>query len=94
VAETIFRRTRTLTDGRCIRQRGPPRRLEKTRLLPAKCPTNRRIERQNPIRNFPPEILTLVTRSEIGLLYVDTVVSGVVLLLCLVRLVRDILEGL
>ena len=46
------------------------------------------------IRNFPPEILTLVTRLEIGLLYVDVVVSGVILLLCLVRLVRDVLEGL
>jgi hypothetical protein len=48
----------------------------------------------NSIRNFPPEVLSLVTRLEIGLLYVDVVVSVVVLLLCIVSFVRDVLEGL
>ena len=46
----------------------------------------------NSIRNFPPEVFTLVTRLEIGLLYVDTVLSGVILLLCTFRFVRDALE--
>lgn len=47
----------------------------------------------NSIRNFPPEIFTLVTRLEIGLLYVDIVVSGAVLLLCIVRFVKEVVEG-
>jgi hypothetical protein len=46
----------------------------------------------NSVRNFPPEIFTLFTRLEIGLFYIDTLASGIVLLAGVVRFVRDALE--
>jgi hypothetical protein len=42
------------------------------------------------IHKFPDEIFKLVTRLEIGLVYVDAVVSGIVLLAGIVRFVRDV----
>jgi hypothetical protein len=41
------------------------------------------------IHKFPDEIFKLVTRLEIGLVYVDAIVSGVVLLAGILRFVRD-----
>jgi hypothetical protein len=46
------------------------------------------------LHKFPDEIFKLVTRLEIGLVYVDAVVSGIVLLAGILRFVRDVvLEG-
>ena len=43
------------------------------------------------IHKFPDEIFKLVTRLEIDLVYVDTVVGGVVLLTGIIRFVRDVI---
>jgi hypothetical protein len=47
----------------------------------------------NAVHHFPEEIFTLLTRFEIGLVYVDTAVSGIVLLTGILRYIRDVLEN-
>jgi hypothetical protein len=44
------------------------------------------------IRKFPPESFKLFTRLEIGLVYIDALASGFVLMTGIVRFIRDVLE--
>jgi hypothetical protein len=47
----------------------------------------------NSIHRFPDEILELVTRLEVGLVYIDAAVSGVVLTAGIVRFVLEVFRG-
>jgi hypothetical protein len=48
----------------------------------------------NTIHKFPDEIFKLVTRLEIGLVYIDAAVSGVVLTADIIRFVVEVFEGI
>jgi hypothetical protein len=48
----------------------------------------------NTIHKFPDEIFKLVTRLEIGVVYIDAVVSGVVLTAGIIRFVIEVFEGI
>ncbi len=45
------------------------------------------------IHKFPDEIFKIVTKLEVGLVYIDAAVSGAVLLAGIGRFVRDVFEG-
>jgi len=45
------------------------------------------------VHEFPAGIFKLVAGSEIGLIYLDAIVCGVVLLAGILRYVRDVLEN-
>jgi hypothetical protein len=47
----------------------------------------------NSIHKFPDEIFELVTRLEVGLVYIDAAVSGVVLTAGIVRFVVEVFKG-
>jgi hypothetical protein len=47
----------------------------------------------NSIHQFPDELFKLVTRLDVGLVYVDAAVSGVVLTAGIVRFVLEVFRG-
>ena len=47
----------------------------------------------NSIHKFPDEIFKLVTTSEVGLVYIDAAVSGVILTAGIVRFVVEVFKG-